>query len=135
MYLLDTNICVFLKNRKPKQVLERLRKTIDAGVLISSITVAELQYGVYNSSNIERNRISLVEFLAPFDIVDFDDEDAEEFGRLRAKLKVEGKLIGPYDMLLAAQAISKELTLVTNNTKEFARVSGLRFEDWKSEEI
>ena len=131
MYLLDTNICIFIKNKKPKQVLERLKSVIEKKIYISSITVAELEYGVYNSQNIQKNKIALVEFLAPFEILDFNDKDAEDFGRLRAQLKKEGRLIGPYDMLIAAQAISHNLILVTNNTEEFSRVKGLRLEDWK----
>jgi tRNA(fMet)-specific endonuclease VapC len=131
MYLLDTNTCIFLKNKKPIHVLEKLKKAIDLGVCISSITVAELQFGVYNSLQIEKNRISLTEFLAPFTIIDFDDTDAEQFGKIRAILKNKGQLIGPYDMLLAAQAISKKLILVTNNTDEFSRIDGLKLEDWK----
>jgi tRNA(fMet)-specific endonuclease VapC len=131
MYLLDTNTCIFLKNKKPLHVLDKLRGVVDLGVYISSITVAELQFGVYNSQNIEKNRISLTEFLAPFTIIDFDDNDAEQFGKIRSKLKSEGQLIGPYDMLIAAQAISKKLILVTNNTGEFSRISELKLEDWK----
>ena len=131
MYLLDTNICIFLKNKKPLHVLDKLRGVVDLGVYISSITVAELQFGVYNSQNIEKNRISLTEFLAPFTIIDFDDNDAEQFGKIRSKLKSEGQLIGPYDMLIAAQAISKKLILVTNNTGEFSRIDELKLEDWK----
>jgi tRNA(fMet)-specific endonuclease VapC len=131
MYLLDTNTCIFLKNKKPLHVLDKLRSVVDLGVYISSITVAELQFGVYNSQNIEKNRISLTEFLAPFTIIDFDDNDAEQFGKIRSKLKSEGQLIGPYDMLIAAQAISKKLILVTNNTGEFSRIGELKLEDWK----
>ena len=131
MYLLDTNICIFLKNRKPIQVLERLKAVIDKDVFISSISVAELQYGVYNSQNVEKNRTSLVEFLAPFEILNFDDDDAEQFGLIRAQIRREGKIIGPYDMLIAAQAIAKNLILVTNNGNEFNRVNGLIIEDWK----
>ena len=131
MYLIDTNICIFIKNKRPEHVLERLRTAIDKKVYVSSITVAELQYGVYNSQHMEKNKISLVEFLAPFEILNFDDEDAEQFGLLRAQLKQEGRLIGPYDMLIAAQAVSKALTLVTNNTEEFNRIKGLKVEDWK----
>ncbi len=71
MYLLDTNICIFIKNRKPLYVLERLRNVLEQTVYLSSITVAELQFGVYNSQNIEKTRISLTEFLAPFEIIDF----------------------------------------------------------------
>lgn len=131
MYLLDTNICIFLKNNKPPHVLARLHGAIGAGVRLSSVSVAELQYGVYNSANIERNRISLTEFLAPFEILDFDDNDAEAFGKIRAELKKLGKMIGPYDMMIGAQAMARNLILVTNNTSEFERIDGLRLEDWK----
>ena len=131
MFLLDTNTCIFLKNKKPIHVLDKLRSVLDDGVFLSSISVAELQYGVYNSTHIEKNRISLTEFLAPFGILDFDDNDAEVFGKIRYQLKRTGELIGPYDMLIAAQALARDLVLVTNNTTEFARVDGLRIEDWK----
>jgi tRNA(fMet)-specific endonuclease VapC len=90
-----------------------------------------MQYGVYNSSNIEKNRIALTEFLAPFEILNFDDADAELFGRLRADLKSKGTIIGAYDMLIAAQALARNLILVTNNTGEFKRIIGLKLEDWK----
>ncbi len=119
MYLLDTNICIFIKNRKPLYILEKLRSVLEQTVYLSSITVAELQYGVYNSQNIEKNRISLIEFLAPFEIIDFTHTDAEHFGIIRSQLKKEGNLIGPYDMLIAAQAVARNLILVTNNTNEF----------------
>jgi len=131
MYLLDTNTCIFLKNKKPVHVLERLRSVLNDGVFLSSISVAELQYGVYNSIHIEKNRISLTEFLAPFDILKFDDSDAEVFGKTRFADKRNGELIGSYDMLIAAQALARHLILVTNNTSEFSRVEGLRIEDWK----
>jgi len=131
MYLLDTNTCIFIKNRKPPHVLEKLRSVIEQTVHLSSITVAELQFGVYNSQNIEKNRIALMEFLAPFEIIDFDDRDAEYFGMIRSHLKKEGKLIGPYDMLIAAQAVARDLILVTNNTNEFERIKVLKLEDWK----
>jgi tRNA(fMet)-specific endonuclease VapC len=131
MYLLDTNTCIFIKNRKPPHVLEKLRSVIEQTVHLSSITVAELQFGVYNSQNIEKNRIALMEFLAPFEIIDFDDRDAEHFGMIRSHLKKEGKLIGPYDMLIAAQAVARDLILVTNNTNEFERIKVLKLEDWK----
>ncbi len=131
MYLLDTNTCIFIKNRKPEHVLNRLKLAIDEGVYLSSVSVAELQFGVYSSQNIEKNRVSLTEFLAPFEILDFDDNDAEAFGKLRSDLKRRGELIGPYDMLIAAQAMTRNLVLVTNNTDEFRRIPGLQLEDWK----
>ena len=131
MYLLDTNTCIFIKNGKPPHVLQRLQEVIKKKVYVSSITLAELQYGVYNSQNIEKNRISLTEFIAPFSLLGFDDNDAEEFGKIRSYLKQNGILIGPYDMLIAAQAVSKDLVLVTNNTGEFSRIKNLKIEDWK----
>jgi len=131
MYLLDTNTCIYLKNKKPIYVLEKLKSVIHERLFISSVTVGELQYGVYESTNIERNRISLTEFLAPFEILNFDDSDAEVFGKIRSALKKSGQIIGPYDMLIGAQAISKNLILVTNNTKEFNRIPGIILEDWR----
>ena len=131
MYLIDTNTCIFLKNEKPIHVLEKLKSVLNQDVFLSSVTIAEMQFGVYNSRSIEKNRISLTEFLAPFQIIDFDDRDAEYFGKIRAELKQRGELIGPYDMLIAAQAVARKLILVTNNTKEFTRVPELVIEDWK----
>ncbi|AIN93513.1 type II toxin-antitoxin system VapC family toxin [Treponema putidum] len=131
MYLLDTNICIFLKNKKSPNVLHKIKEKKHLGIYISSITVAELQFGVYNSKYIERNRIALIKFLTPFSILNFDDRDAEEFGKIRTSLKNEGKIIGAYDMLIAAQALAKNLILVTDNTKEFCRIKNLTIEDWK----
>ena len=131
MYLLDTNICIFLKNKKSPNVLHKIKEKKHLGIYISSITVAELQFGVYNSKYIERNRIALIKFLTPFSVLNFDDRDAEEFGKIRTSLKNEGKIIGAYDMLIAAQALAKNLILVTDNTKEFCRIKNLTIEDWK----
>lgn len=132
MYLLDTNICIFVQNRRPPHVLEKLKRvSARSRVFISGITVAELQYGVYHSQRVEQNRIALAGFLSPFDILPFDDVDAEQYGILRAQLKKAGQIIGPYDMLIAAQAIARKLTLVTNNLAEFERVKGLKVEDWR----
>lgn len=131
MYLLDTNTCVFLIKNKPARVLDILRSVLTKSIFVSSITVAELQFGVYNSGKVKKNRISFAEFLAPFQILDFDGQDAEWYGKIRAQLKKEGNLIGPYDLLIASQALAKGLVLVTNNTNEFSRVEGLKIEDWK----
>lgn len=131
MYLLDTNICIFLKNKKSPNVLQKIKKNKHLGIYISSITVAELQFGVYNSKYMERNRIALIKFLTPFSVLNFDDRDAGEFGKIRTSLKNEGKIIGAYDMLIAAQALAKNLILVTDNTKEFCRIKTLTIEDWK----
>ncbi len=130
MYLLDTNICIFAIKQKPEIVLRRIKEKFDDGIYISSLTVAELEFGVENSQRIEQNRFALLKFLSIFDILNFDDSDAVDYGVLKADLKKQGRIIGPIDMLLAGQALSKDLILVTNNTKEFERVKGLKIEDW-----
>ena len=130
MYLLDTNICIFAINKRPAYVLEIIKKKSKSGIYISSLTVAELEYGVENSKYIEDNRIALLKFLSIFNVLNFDDMDAAPYGKLKTKLKKTGQIIGPIDMLLAAQAISKELIFVTNNVDEFKRIDGLKIEDW-----
>jgi len=132
MYLLDTNTCIFLINNRPIRVLDRLKSALNESIYVSSMTVAELQFGVYNSRSVEKNRISLAEFLAPFRILDFDGMDAEWYGKIRAHLKKLGKPVGPYDLLIAAQALAKNLVLVTDNIEEFRRIEGLNIEDWKN---
>jgi tRNA(fMet)-specific endonuclease VapC len=130
MYLLDTNICIFAIKNKPETVLKKLKEKISDGIYISSLTVAELEFGVENSQKIENNRIALLKFLSIFNILNFDDPDAIDYGRLKTDLRKQGRIIGPIDMLLAAQALNKELVFVTNNVKEFERVKGLKIEDW-----
>jgi tRNA(fMet)-specific endonuclease VapC len=132
VYLLDTNICIFAINKRSGQVLEAIRQHMSAGLLISALTIAELEYGVENSSQIARNRIALLQFTSIFQVLPFDDSAAVHYGKLKSKLKREGQLIGPIDMLLAAQALAHDLTMVTNNGKEFARVEGLRIADWSA---
>jgi tRNA(fMet)-specific endonuclease VapC len=130
MYLLDTNICIYAIKNKPITVLERIKENSRFGIYISSLTIAELEYGIENSNRVEENRVSLIKFISIFNILSFDDSDAILYGKLKAKLKKEGNIIGPIDMLLAAQALSKDLILVTNNTKEFERIENLKLENW-----
>jgi tRNA(fMet)-specific endonuclease VapC len=130
MYLLDTNICIYAIKKKPILVLEQIKEKSKLGIYISALTVAELEYGIENSTKIEENRISLLKYLSLFNILPFDDKDAIPYGKLKAKLKKEGQIIGPIDMLLAAQALSKDLIFVTNNTKEFERIENLKLENW-----
>jgi tRNA(fMet)-specific endonuclease VapC len=130
MYLLDTNICIYIIKRKPLEVLRILKKKSPKEIFISSITVAELEYGVAKSLYPEKNKVALIEFLSLFNIVNFDDRDAVEFGVIKSKLEKSGKIIGPKDLLLSAQAKSRKLTLVTNNSREFERIEGLRIENW-----
>ena len=130
MYLLDTNICIYAIKNKPIIVLEKIKEKSKLGIYISALTVAELEYGIENSKKIEDNRISLLTYLSLFNILPFDDEDAIPYGKLKSKLRREGRIIGPIDMLLAAQAISKDLIFVTNNTKEFERIEKIKLENW-----
>lgn len=130
MYLLDTNICIFAIKKRPETVLKKLKEKISDGIYISSLTIAELEFGVENSQKIENNRIALLKFLSIFNILNFDDSDAIDYGRLKTDLRKQGRIIGPIDILLAAQALNKELIFVTNNVKEFKRVKGLKIEDW-----
>ncbi|MBA7682186.1 tRNA(fMet)-specific endonuclease VapC [subsurface metagenome] len=130
MYLLDTNICIYCIKNKPESVLEQLNLKRKYDVYISSITVAELEFGVEKSKYPERNRIALIEFLSIFKLLPFDDKDAQEYGKIKAKLSKDGNIIGPLDILIGSQAKSKNLILVTNNVKEFERIDELEIENW-----
>lgn len=129
-YMLDTNICVYLIKKKPESVLVNLQANINDDLSISSITLAELMYGVEASLNPEKNSLALNLFLSIVDILSFDDEAAAEYGRICAVLRKKGTPIGTMDMLIAAHAKSKGLTVVTNNVREFERVEGLNLENW-----
>ncbi|MFW5751751.1 MAG: type II toxin-antitoxin system tRNA(fMet)-specific endonuclease VapC [bacterium] len=130
MYLLDTNICIYIIKKKPADVLKTLKTKLKKNIYISSITIAELEYGIAKSQFPQKNKIALIEFLSIFNIIPFDDNDAVDFGEIKKELEKKGKIIGPMDLLLAAQAKSKNFILVTNNTKEFERVEGLKIENW-----
>src|SRR5437016_14553389 len=129
-YLLDTNICVFLIRKKSAQALRKLSQYSVVDVAVSSITTAELQYGVQRSSDVLKNQQALDHFLAPLIIFSFDYQASVVYGRIRAYLEAKGTPIGSLDTLIAAQALSEGLTLVTNNTREFVRVPDLVVEDW-----
>ena len=130
MYLLDTNICIYIINKKPQSVIEKIKTLKPSQVKLSSISVGELEYGASKSINREKNRIALIDFISAFDILPFDDGDAEIYGLIRATLEKSGEVIGPYDMQIAAQAISNDLILVTNNEKEFKRIRNIKIENW-----
>ena len=129
-YLLDTNICIYIIKRHPPQTVDRIRSSQPEDIAISAITLAELEYGAAKSLYPDRNRLALLQFLLPFTIMDFDQAAASQYGLIRAMLESRGTPIGPIDMLLAAQAKSRGLVLVTNNEHEFRRVADLRVENW-----
>ena len=131
-YMLDTNIVAYAKNNRPEVVYERMSRFDPEDLCVSVITLAELEYGVFNSSNPERNQLALTLFLANIEVVPFNDDAAVEYGRIRADLKRKGTPIGANDLMIAAHAKSLGVTLVTNNTREFERVEELMLEDWAS---
>jgi tRNA(fMet)-specific endonuclease VapC len=129
-YMLDTNICIYIIKQKPVSVLKRLQELKIDDVSISAITLAELEYGVEKSRKKEQNKLALAEFIAPIEILPFDDIAAQKYGELRASLERKGKPIGSLDMLIAAHALSRELVLVTNNIKEFKRIPSITVKNW-----
>ena len=133
-YLLDTNICIYLIKRRPAGILEHLQKCEPSEIGLSSITVSELEYGVQKSSRPRENRLALAGFLAPLEILHYDDEAAARYGEIRYSLEKQGKPIGAMDLLIAAHALSRHLTLVTNNEREFRRITSLKVVNWVNAE-
>lgn len=129
-YMLDTNICIYAIKHKPAEVINNFLEHNPDDMCISSITYGELMHGVEKSQAIERNRAAITLFLSAIAILTFDSRAAEEYGRVRAELEKSGTPIGPMDTLIAGHAKSEGLILVTNNTREFMRVRGLKVEDW-----
>lgn len=128
-YMLDTNICIYVINARPPSVLERFRRERLGSISISSVTAAELAFGVAKSGS-ARNREALEMFLAPLEVLPFDASAIWHYGDLRAALERRGEPIGALDTMIAAHAMASNTILVTNNTREFARVAGLRLENW-----
>jgi tRNA(fMet)-specific endonuclease VapC len=129
MYMLDTNMCIFALKHIPN-VIAALQKHKSSGLAISSITLAELEFGICNSLSVARNRNALIAFLPNVEVLPYDESAAARYGSIRAALKKQGRIIGLMDMLIASHAKSTGLILVTNNTDEFKRVAGLILEDW-----
>ena len=128
-YMLDTNICIYAIKKQPAKVFAALRAHEAKGIVISSITAAELWYGVAKSES-RKNATALREFLSPFEIMSFDDKAAERYGSVRAKLESSGLPIGPLDTQIVAHALTLGVTLVSNNLREFERVAGLKLANW-----
>lgn len=128
--MLDTNICIAMIKQKPKDILQKFNSYQLGDICISSVTLAELRYGVAKSQYQEKNRVALDQFILPLEVVDFDEPATLHYGTLRAMLEKQGTPIGALDMMIAAHALSLNVCLVTNNTREFDRVSGLKVIDW-----
>lgn len=129
-FLLDTDTCITLIRGKGASILAVMRRHDVGDVGISSITAAELYAGVFKSAAPERNRVALIEFMAPLEVLPFDADAAVHYGKLRADLESRGVPIGAMDMLIAAHATAIGATVVTQNTREFRRVRNLKVENW-----
>jgi tRNA(fMet)-specific endonuclease VapC len=129
-YILDTNICVYIIKKKPIHVFEKFKSLTIGSIGISSISLAELQYGIAKSSKPEKNQEALYKFITPLEILDFDYMASIEYGKIKTGFEKRGLSIGPLDTLIASHAMSLDLTLVTNNEREFERIKGLRIENW-----
>jgi tRNA(fMet)-specific endonuclease VapC len=130
LYMLDTDISSYIMNRANQRVLRRLFEVSVSDVCISAITRSELEYGVEISPRQERDRLSFETFLRHFTVLEYPGAAAADYARIRAELKTKGTMIGAHDLFIAAHARCLDLTLVTNNTREFGRVPGLKIENW-----
>lgn len=128
--LLDTNICIYLIKNNPPEVRERFAAYAPGEIGITSVSVAELYYGVEKSASREKNARALEALLLPLEIVSFDMTAAQIYGNIRAILEKKGTPVGGMDMLIAAVALAKNCTLITHNLREFERIDGLRCESW-----
>lgn len=130
-YLLDTNVCADYLNGRHPSVVERVQSCRPEQIAISTIVEAELRYGVHRSVHERQNEARLNGFLSNFELVPFDSQAAIAYGKIRSALEAAGTPIGPNDLFIAAQAVALGLVLVTDNVKEFGRVPGLRFANWR----
>jgi tRNA(fMet)-specific endonuclease VapC len=128
--MLDTDTCITIIRQQHPRLLEKITSFPAGEIGLSSVTVAELHYGVEHSQHRDRNRAALAQFLLPFDIADFDSAAAQIYGRIRAELESSGTPIGGLDTLIAAHALALQAMLVTHNLSEFQRVQGLKVESW-----
>jgi tRNA(fMet)-specific endonuclease VapC len=128
-FMLDTNICIYIINRRPPNVAQIFAQQDLNDICISSIVLFELCYGASKSRS-PSSRTTLEQFLTPIPVIDFDAKSADRCGQLRTDLERTGKIIGPYDLQIAAHALTLNATLVTNNLKEFKKVKGLKLENW-----
>lgn len=130
IYMLDTDICIYIIKRKPESVLRRLESTPPNQLAMSVITFAELMNGAKKSQHVEENVARLNALGELLEIRPFDQKAAVAYGDLRSDLEKRGEVIGGNDLLIAAQAFSLDWTLVTNNEREFRRIQGLKVENW-----
>lgn len=129
--MLDSNVCIHLLNNRHSQIEKHFRSASPAEIALCSIVKAELLFGARHSKRVEASLQLLHRFFAPLSSLPFDDRCADKYGLIRADLSTQGKIIGPNDLLIAAIARANDAVLVTHNTKEFSRITGLQLEDWQ----
>lgn len=129
-YMLDTSICIYLIKQHPANMLKKFTTLKVGDVCMSSITLAELVYGIEKSHYPEKNKAALDEFILPLNIMSFDEDAAAYYGKIRRYLEEKGTPIGSLDTMIAAHALCLDIILVTNNTHEFCRVPHLMIENW-----
>ena len=132
MYLLDTNACIQFLNGTSDTLKAHFKQQIPENIALCSIVKAELLFGARHSQRVETNLVRVKQFSAPLTSLVFDDRSAEEYAQIREDLSRQGKIIGSNDMLIAAIARAHDAVLVTNNTKEFSRITNLRIADWQA---
>ena len=130
MYMLDTNICIYIIKKRPESILTKFNKYQNQNIYISVITLAELQYGVERSSSKKFNQKIINDFISHLFVVPWDKESALQYGKLRNTLNKKGTPVGNMDLMIASHALSQDFTLITNNVKEFKRVPNLKYENW-----
>ena len=129
-YLIDTNICIYIMNKRPMEIINKF-KLFDVGEIgVSTITVSELQYGVSKSKKGRLNKQRIEEFLCPLEILPYDEIAAGVYGDIRIQLEKRGEPIGPLDLMIAAHALSRNLVLISNNEKELKRIKNLKVKNW-----
>ena len=129
-FLIDTDIIIYWLKGKYSQINEKIDTIDSSSVFVSSITVAELYFGAYNSSKLIENLKLINEFLSEINIINFDSKSAEQFGKIKSELKKTGNLINDSDILIAATALSNNMILISNNEKHFQRIENIRLENW-----
>ncbi len=129
-YLLDTNICIYIANKRPESVHARFERVMPDDVAISVVTLAELAFGAENSARPELNRRRIEVIRSSLIVLDLNPDVTATYARVRVNLEHKGTLVSPHDLLIAAQALHHKLILVTNNEREFKRIPGLKIENW-----
>ena len=131
MYMLDTNAIIMAVRHPDWPISAKIKEHLGRDIYISAVTYGELEYGIQKSQDPEKNRIAITQILLGINILDFDSKAAQHFGNIFADLERRNMRIGDRDMMIAGHARSLDYTLITNNVREFQRVSGLKYEDWK----